>query len=205
MHSLIFSCIINYILLSRATVCSSYYTDEAFNYMQSDDGGGAQYLVEPKFDGDCISVSYSIYDIHNNNNNNTIVFYTNDIGIICQNYCSPVFNCANIIDGKINVYYYTSYNESFSYSQKVKYDECHMDDGEILLTVVLSVIFGGAVIVITIIYLSICLCPVKNPQENPEENPEENRKENPREDKIENTTLENTDDDSNMVELDLSI
>ena len=198
MHSLIFVYLINWILLSGATVCESFYADQAFHYMQSDDnGGGVQYLVEPEFDDDCISVSYSIYDIHNNNNN-TIVFYSNDNSFVCQDYCYPILDCANIIDGKINMYYYTSFNESFSYSQVVEYDECHMDDGDIFLTIILSVIFGGGLIVFMIIWIGIWLSP--NPQENTEENPQEKP-----EKETENTTLENTDDDSNMVELDLSI
>ena len=142
---------------------------------------------------DCISVSYSIYDI-SNNNNNTIVFYFNDNSFICQNYCYPNFDCANIVDGKINMYYYTSFNESFNYSYLVEYEQCHMSENEIDITILLSIIGGVILIVFTVLSLGIVLCP--NPQENPQENPKK---------EIVDTNVENADDDSNMVELDLHV
>ena len=153
MCGLILVYLINWILLSTATVCDPYYTNGNFFYMQSDDNVEVQYLEEPELEGDCISVSYSIYNM-SNNNDNSIIFYVGDYNFVCKYYCNIIIDCVHMVDGKINMHYYTSFNESFSYSLIVEYNGCHMSEGEILAAIFISVIFG--VLIFAIIFMFVC-------------------------------------------------
>ena len=195
MNNSILFYLISLALVSKATICESNIVDGPVYVTESenDNVNDIQYLHDPELDGDCTTVTYYLYDI-SNNKNNSIVIYTDDNSFVCDNSCYPIFDCKNIIDGKLNMYYYTSFNESLKYTYVVDYENCHMSKGEIFLTVMLCVFIGTPTLVLIVAFLCMCLFPQEATTTATITEPEQ---------KVQKSNSENA-NDNNMVELDLS-